>query len=68
MLLTRVHDRILPTGLAQLIDNTTSGKLQRAAHAYQHAIDDLTQTGRTRSLTKEAKLDSIIPTSSNLAL
>jgi len=43
MLLTRVHDRILPTGLAQLIDNTTSGKLQRAAHAYQHAIDDLTQ-------------------------
>jgi hypothetical protein len=43
MFLTRVHDRILPTGLAQLPTATaTPGKLRHAATAYQNAIDELT--------------------------
>lgn len=42
MLLTRVHDRLLPTALAQQTgpDDT---RLRRAATAYQHALDDLAQ-------------------------
>ena len=41
MFLTRVHDRILPTGLAQLIATAPPGKLRAAATAYQTAIDDI---------------------------
>jgi hypothetical protein len=41
MLLTRVHDRFLPTGLATLTDPTTTGPLRTAAARYQHAIDSL---------------------------
>jgi len=45
MLLTRVHERLLPTGLAQ-ITGTARGPLHAAAHAYQTAIDKLAdQTG-----------------------
>jgi hypothetical protein len=44
MLLTRVHERLLPTALAQLVDTTpTPGPLRTAAHAYQTAIDNLTR-------------------------
>jgi hypothetical protein len=41
MLLTRLHDRILPSGLAQLTTAGPPGKLRRAATAYQTAIDDI---------------------------
>jgi len=41
MFLTRVHDRLLPTGLAQL-DASTPRRLRAFATAYQTAIDDLT--------------------------
>ena len=41
MFLTRVHDRFLPTGLAQLTDPTSTGPLHTAAAHYQHAIDNL---------------------------
>lgn len=42
MFLTRVHDRLLPTGLAHLSDHALPGRLQIAATAYQRAIDNLT--------------------------
>ncbi len=38
MLLTRIHERLLPTGLAK-ITGTTPGPLHAAARAYQTAID-----------------------------
>jgi len=42
MFLTRVHDRILPAGLAQLTGiSAPPGKLRTAATAYQNAIDDI---------------------------
>jgi len=42
--LTRVHDRLLPTGLAQLTEpDAANARLSTAAHAYQKAIDDLTR-------------------------
>jgi len=44
MFLTRVHDRLLPTGLAHLADTSTPHRLRTAATAYQQAIDDLTDT------------------------
>jgi len=42
MFLTRVHDRLLPTGLSHLSDTTDTGPLHRAAIAYQHAFNTLT--------------------------
>ena len=42
MFLTRVHDRVLPTGLAELTGTTgPPSKLRTAATAYQAAIDDI---------------------------
>ena len=42
MFLTRLHDRILPAGLAELTDTTTPpSRLRTAATAYQAAIDDI---------------------------
>jgi hypothetical protein len=42
MFLTRLHDRVLPAGLAQLTTTTgPPGKLRAAATAYQAAIDDI---------------------------
>ena len=41
MFLTRVQDRLLPTGLAQLTDPTITGSLRTAATHYQQAIDTL---------------------------
>ena len=42
MFLTRVHDRILPAGLAHLADTSAPpGKLRTAANAYQAAVDDI---------------------------
>ncbi len=41
MFLTRIHDRLLPTGLSHLTDTTDTGPLHRAALAYQHALDNL---------------------------
>jgi hypothetical protein len=41
MFLTRVHDWLLPTGLAHLSDQSTPSPLRTAATAYQNAIDNL---------------------------
>lgn len=46
MFLTRVHDRLIPTGLAHLTDNTDqNGPLRNSAIAYQHEIDELFNQG-----------------------
>ena len=42
--LSRVHDRLLPTGLADLADTTTNRPLRAASIAYQRAIDNLAAT------------------------
>jgi len=42
MFLTRIHDRLLPTGLAHLAEPSAPHQLRTAATAYQRAIDDLT--------------------------
>jgi len=44
MFLTRVHDRLLPTGLAVLADAELPRPLRAAATAYQAAVDKLTAT------------------------
>jgi hypothetical protein len=41
MILTRIHDRVLPTGLAELRATGQPSKLRTAAAAYQAAIDDI---------------------------
>src|SRR5674476_472272 len=41
MFLTRLHERLLPTGLAQLAERSTPHRLLTAATAYRRAIDDL---------------------------
>ena len=42
MILTRIHDRVLPAGLAELTQTTgPPSKLRAAATAYQTAIDDI---------------------------
>ncbi len=42
MILTRIHDRVLPTGLAELTASTgPPSKLRTAATAYEAAIDDI---------------------------
>jgi hypothetical protein len=42
MILTRIHDRVLPTGLAELTEITGApSKLRTAATAYEAAIDDI---------------------------
>ena len=44
VLLNRVQERLLPTGLAHLTDpSATAGPLRTAARAYQAAIDNLTR-------------------------
>lgn len=43
MFLTRVHDRLLPTGLAHLATPTDNAQLCTAPKAYQHAIDALAE-------------------------
>jgi hypothetical protein len=46
MFLTRVHERLLPTGLAHLAERSTPHRLRTAATAYRRAIDDLSnETG-----------------------
>jgi hypothetical protein len=48
MFLTRLHDRLIPTGLAHLANQSTPNPLRSAATAYQNAIDNLTDaTGLT---------------------
>jgi hypothetical protein len=43
--LTTVHDRILPTGLAELAaTGTPPGQLKAAATAYRKVVDTLTPT------------------------
>jgi hypothetical protein len=42
MFLTRLHDRLIPTGLAHLANQSTPNPLRSAATAYQNAIDNLT--------------------------
>lgn len=41
MLITRVQDRLLPTGLAQQHDPHSDHRLRSAAQKYQHALDAL---------------------------
>ena len=41
MFLTRIHDRLLPTGLATLAEATHDGPLRAAANTYHKAIDAL---------------------------
>lgn len=41
MILTRIQDRVLPAGLAELRATGQPGKLRTAATAYQAAIDDI---------------------------
>jgi DNA-binding PadR family transcriptional regulator len=44
LLITRVQERVLPTGLAHLLAPTpTTPRLRAAAHAYETAIDELVQ-------------------------
>ena len=43
MFLTHVHDRLLPTGLAQQADPHSPHRLRTAAAAYQHALDTLAE-------------------------
>ena len=42
MFLTRLHGRLIPTGLAHLANQSTPSPLRSAATAYQNAIDNLT--------------------------
>jgi len=42
--LSAVHDRFLPTGLAQLADHTSSPPLRQASRAYHTALENLTRT------------------------
>jgi hypothetical protein len=42
--LTTVHDRLLPTGLAELANPHPTGQLKAAATAYRKAVDTLTVT------------------------
>ncbi len=39
-----VHDRLLPTGLAELANLRPTGQLKAAATAYRKAVDTLTVT------------------------
>ncbi len=41
MILTRIHDRVLPAALAELATTSQPSKLRTAATAYQAAIDDI---------------------------
>ena len=41
MFLTRIHDRLLPTGLATLAGATHDGPLRAAANTYHKAVDAL---------------------------
>src|SRR5207249_492637 len=43
MLITRVHDRLLPTALAQQLDPKIDTRLKAAANTYQRALDNLAQ-------------------------
>jgi hypothetical protein len=45
LFMTRAHDRLLRTGLAQLTD-PAPGPLQAASRTYQRAIDKLTEESR----------------------
>jgi hypothetical protein len=46
MFRTRIHERLLPTGLAHLAEHSTPHRLRTAATAYRRAIDDLShETG-----------------------
>ena len=44
MFISAVHDRFLPTGLAQLADELTSPPLRAASRTYRNALDNLTGT------------------------
>ena len=41
--LARVHDRFLPTGLADATDPASTGPLRTATTRYQHALDTLAE-------------------------
>ena len=43
MLITRVHDRLLPIALAHQTDTHTEHRLRKASTAYQRALDTLAE-------------------------
>jgi len=43
LFLTRAHDRLLRTGLAELDDDQCPSTLRAASRAYQHAVDQLSR-------------------------
>lgn len=49
MLLIRIHERILPTGLDEQLDPTSNSRLRKAAITYQHALDSLTAQNGVRT-------------------
>ena len=44
MFISAVHDRFLPTGLAQLADELTAPPLRAASRTYRTALDNLAGT------------------------
>ena len=46
LFLTRAHDRLLRTGLADITDDHRSGPLRTATRTYQKAIDNLMEQSR----------------------
>ena len=44
MFISAVHDRFLPTGLAQLADELTAPPLRAASRTYRNALDNLAGT------------------------
>jgi hypothetical protein len=44
MFISAVHDRFLPTGLAQLADELTAPSLRAASRTYRNALDNLAGT------------------------
>ena len=62
MFISAVHDRFLPTGLAQLADELTAPPLRAASRTYRNVLDNLTGTTgwppNTHSRSQHTKLDS----------
>ena len=49
MLITRVHDRLLPTALSHQTDTATGHRLRAASTAYQRALEIIHRAPRARS-------------------
>lgn len=51
MLITRVHDRLLPTAADHQASTNTGHRLQTASAAYQRALDNLADQNGLAALT-----------------